>query len=219
LEDIVGQIHTPLLNRLNITFFNQLIFDTPLLRDFIGHTETFKTPCRAKIHTTSRDVEVKVFGRDGNNDYDTLTLRISCRPLDWQYSSLSQVFNSALSYLNFEHLEIEGFRHRRQDDMENAQWLEVLHPFTSVKDLVLGGNSIEVVAPALEDLAGERVTEVLPALQNLLVESRQPSEAVKKAIGKFISARRLEGRPVTVKLSTRRKDSDQVYKSWEVGDR
>ena len=35
LEDIVSLIDTPLLGYFKITFFNQLIFDAPLLRHFI----------------------------------------------------------------------------------------------------------------------------------------------------------------------------------------
>jgi hypothetical protein len=84
-----------------------------------------------------------------------------------------------------------------------------------VKDLVLDKHSIPLVAPALEDLAGESVTEVLPVLENIFLESRQPSESVKKAIRKFISTRRLEGRPVTVHY---RGSWRQVYVVWEVGD-
>jgi len=39
LEDIVSRLETPLLSYTEITFFNQLIFDTPLLRHFISRTE------------------------------------------------------------------------------------------------------------------------------------------------------------------------------------
>jgi hypothetical protein len=161
---------------------------------------------------------MSIIRRHKIHNYQILSLCISCRPLDWQQlSSLAQVFNSALSHLfTFEHLEINHLRKPWQDNTESSLWLEVLHPFASVKDLVLGRDLIELVAPALEDLAGERVTEVLPALQNLFVESRQPSEPVKKAIGKFLAARRLSGRPVTVH---HRKSWRQDYVLWEVGDR
>jgi hypothetical protein len=225
LEDIVGQFDTPLLDQLDLMFFNQLIFETPLLYNFIGRIEMFKTSHRADIEIRSNDIRLRLFRRDGDNYHYTLRSAISCSPLDWQVSSLAQVTNSALSHLlTFEHLEIDSIRQHRhddtenvhwQDDMENAQWLEALHPFTSVKDLVLGRDLIEVVAPALEDLVGERVTEVLPALKNLFVESRQRSEPVKKAMGRFISARRLSGCPVTVH---HRESWRQDYVLWEVGD-
>ena len=39
LDDFVVQIDTPLLDNISITLFNQLIFDTPQLCCFLGHTE------------------------------------------------------------------------------------------------------------------------------------------------------------------------------------
>jgi hypothetical protein len=115
-------------------------------------------------------------------------------------------------------LEIKNNRGKWQNDIENAQWLDVLRPFTSVKDLVLYWKPIQFVAPALEELAGESVTElmeVLPALENLFLQGPQPSELVKKAIGKFIAARQLSGFPVAVH---RRDLWYQNYVRWEIGD-
>jgi hypothetical protein len=83
-------------------------------------------------------------------------------------------------------------------DVENAQWVELLHPLTSIKDLLLRDDSIQHVALALEQLSGERVTEALPALQNIFLEGSQPSGPVKKVIGKFVAARQFSGRPVAV---------------------
>jgi hypothetical protein len=84
-----------------------------------------------------------------------------------------------------------------QDDMEDTQWLDLLHPFISVKDLGLSKDSVPFVAPALQELSGKRLTQVLPALQNLFL-TPQLSGSVKEAIPKFIAARQLFGYPVTV---------------------
>jgi hypothetical protein len=178
----VGQIDTPLLDRLDITFFNQLIFDTPLLCDFIGRTETFKTPRGENIEISDNNVRVRLYWPDGNKGHHALSLEISCRPLDRQLSSLAQVFYSALSHLHiFEHLQIIGFRGHWKDGMGNAQWLEVLHPFTSAKDLILSRDLIPLVAPALEDLWGNG-KEVLPALQNLFLSWPEPSNPSRKRL-------------------------------------
>jgi hypothetical protein len=125
-------------------------------------------------------------------------LRIVCKPSDWQLSSLSQLYNSALSpLLTPEQLEIHDHRKSWEDGMENIQWPELLRLFTSVKELILS-ESFRLVAPALDELDGESVTEVLPALQNIVIQGPQPSGPVNKAIGKFISKRQLLGRSVTV---------------------
>jgi len=61
-------------------------------------------------------------------------------------------------------------------------------------------DSVRLIAPAFQELAGERATEVLPALQNLFlrVYDWQPSGPVEEAIGQFITTRQLYGYPVTV---------------------
>ena len=82
--------------------------------------------------------------------------------------------------------------------MEDAQWVELLHSFTSIKDLLLHDESIQHVAPVLEQLAEEGVTEGLPMLQNIFLDGPQPSRHVKKAIGKLVAARQLSDRPVSV---------------------
>jgi hypothetical protein len=191
LEDITSRIDTPLLNDMHIMFFNQLLFDTPQLRHFISRTGHFKAPDNASIHFDYNDVTIEPFRM--------LSLRVSCKPFDWQLSSLSQLYSSVLSPLaTLEHLEIHNPRKDWEDDMENIQWLELLRQFTSVKDLVLSVKSFRLIGPALNELDGESITEVLPALRNIVLQGPQPSRPVNKAIGKFISTRQLLGSPVTL---------------------
>jgi hypothetical protein len=206
LEDIVSHIDTPLLDRVEIVFFTQLLFDTPQLRHFISRTEIFKAPHQAVVDFPFPHIHFKLFRREETIDHMVLLLGISCE--DWdapgQLSSLAQVCNSAL--LPLPTLESLGFHEQLyaslglQDDIENTQWLEFLHLFTSVKDLELSGNSVQFIAPTLRELAGERVTGVLPALQSLTLTGSQPSGPIdwQEAIGQFITTRQLSGRPVTV---------------------
>jgi hypothetical protein len=191
LEEIMSRIDAPLLNDLDITFFIQLVFDTPQLRRFISRTGTFKESDRARIFFGNGHVTVEPFR--------TLSLHISCKPSDWQLSSLAQLCNSALSPLpTLEHLEFHNFQKYWEDDMENVQWLELLSLFPSLKDFVLSEKSFRLVAPALNELDGESIMEVLPALQNIVIQGPQPLEPNNKTIGKFIATRQLLGSPVTV---------------------
>jgi hypothetical protein len=199
LEDLVARIDTPLLDGLGITFFHQLIFNTPQLTQFISRTPNLKTQGEARVVFSPRCVRTMfppIFPRG-------LELEISCRQSDWQLSSLAQIYGSALPPAlihTTEHLYIrDGFRPlHRQDDIEDGQWLEVLHPFTSVKNLYLSRNLTPSIAPALQELVGERVIEVLPALQNIFLEEFHPSGPVQEAIGKFVAARQLAGHPIIV---------------------
>jgi hypothetical protein len=203
LEDIVSRIESPLLSDSDITFFNQVIFNTPLLRPFISRTATFMEAYRADISCYDNAVRFSLYSRNGTGVNTEVGLYISCKPLDWQISSLAQVCNTSFPPLpTLERLDIDIEKDRNsllewQDDMEDTQWLELLRPFTSVKDLRLSKGSVPFIAPALQELSEERVTEVLPELQNLFT-GRTRSVPVKKAIRKFIAARQLAGCPVNL---------------------
>jgi len=191
-----------MLNQSDFRFFNQLLFDTPLLGHFIRRTETFMTTHMARVEFYGSAFQV-TFSRQGmaNNDVETQTLSVSCNPLDWQLSALAQVLNSFLSSLStLETLEISVRHEDWQGEIEVIQWQEFLHPFAAVKQMSLRDEaSVRLVAPALRELAGERATEVLPALRNLsLTTSGSPSGPLKEAIEEFIATRRLYGHPVTV---------------------
>jgi hypothetical protein len=85
-----------------------------------------------------------------------------------------------------------------QDNVENTQWLELLRPFTDVKNLYLSKQFAPRIAPALQELVGDRTTEVLPTLQNIFLEELEPSGPIQEAIGQFVSARQVTGQPVAV---------------------
>jgi hypothetical protein len=221
LEDIVSQLEAPLLSYTDITFFNQLIFDTPLLRHFISRTALFGEAYQAYISCEENTVLFSLYPPYGIDGEGGVMLRISCEPLDWQISSLAQVCNTSFPPLpTLERLDIGIYNDRNllpewQDDMEDTQRLDLLRPFTSVRYLALSEASVSFVAPGLQELSGERVTEVLPALQNLFFTGPMPSGPVKEAIRKFIAARQLAGCPVTVH---HREHGEWEYERWEVGD-
>jgi hypothetical protein len=85
-----------------------------------------------------------------------------------------------------------------QDDIEDSQWLELLHPFTGVKDLYLSKEFSPGVARSLQELGGGGTTEVLPSLQSLCLKELHSLEPFEQAIGKFVAARRLSNYPVDI---------------------
>jgi hypothetical protein len=100
-----------------------------------------------------------------------------------------------------ESLQIEVTPKDWQGEIEVVQWREFLHPFTSVNDVTLvHKESVQLVALALHELAGEREVEVLPALRNLFLRTDgwDLSGPVEEAIEQFVVTRRLCGHPVTV---------------------
>jgi hypothetical protein len=201
LEDLVARIDAPLLVLLDITFFNDIVFNTPQLAQFMSRTPKFKAHDNARLIFDAWSVRVKL---PPASDGGGLQLSISCGKSDWQLSSLAQVCSSSFPQALItmvEHLYIEGYPSLQEDDIENSQWLELLHPFTAVKDLYISRGLTPHIAHALQELVGERVTEVLPALHGLFLGKPDPlenSRLVQESIGQFVSARQLAGHPITI---------------------
>jgi hypothetical protein len=135
-------------------------------------------------------------------DYGAVNVMVSCKELDWQVSSLEQVCTSSLPPLSMlEDLYIyEGSSSRAhwQDNIENALWLELLRPFSAVKNLYLSKDSALRIVPALKELAGDWATELLPALQTISLEGLQPSGLVQEGIRQFLAARPFTIHPIEI---------------------
>ena len=204
LEEIVGRVDAPSLDSVTITFFNQLFFDTPLLRDFFSRTEVFREPHRADVEIDA-DIRLTLFRLKGAVEHRMLDVTISSRVAEWQLSSLAQFCSSSLPPLStLERLGINTYIYRGRnqvstDGMESSQWLELLHPFVAVRDLVLPSEFrvASQVATALRELTGNTATEVLPALQHVFMYTVDIG-LIREALAPFITARQLSGHSVTV---------------------
>jgi len=164
LEDLLARIDAPLLYYLYIGFFMDLNFDIPQLHRLIGHAEEFKAFDHAQVWILDDSVMLGLSPETRADKYPLpLELQIICRELDWQFSSLAQVGSSSFPLLStLEDLQIwEDDKlpsSHWTDDMENAQWLELLDSFTALKNLYLMDNVARHVCRALLELSRERVT-------------------------------------------------------------
>jgi len=204
LEDMVSRIDAP-LDCISVALFDELVSDIPLLHDFIGRTNILRAPHRVDTSFSNFDSRISLFQRKGDIDFKVLYLEIPCSSytLDSPVSSFAQTCGSLLSLPSLEHLGIHksglsSLLPRWQSSVENTQWLELLRPFITVKDLVLDEPVVLSVASALQALVGEQVTEILPVLRNIFLEGFQSSSPIPEGIAKFIAARELSGRPVIV---------------------
>lgn len=213
LEDLVARINAPLLNNLRIIFFLQLVFDTPELTQFIGRTPKLKAHGEAHVFFRDRNISVTL-PQSGPETIDgALQLEISCTQSDWQLSSLAQVCKSTFPRTFIPAVERVYFRSgswplRWQDDMEKSQWLELFHPFTAVKGLYISQEFAPLIVPAVQELVGERVTEVLPSLQTLFLEETHASGPFQETIGNFVSARQHTKHPIVVSRWERKEFED-----------
>ena len=218
LEDLVARINVPQLNKLTITFFHQLIFDCPQLTQFISRAPKFKAHSEAHVVFSKRDVAVRLPQTFGG----LLEFRTSCKQSDWQLSSAAQVCSSSFTRAlipTVEHLYIRS-RYRQQDwqdDIEGNQWLELFQPFAAVNDLYISSKFTPRIAPALKELVGERVTEVLPALQTLFLEPPL-SGPVQETIGQFLAVRQLANHPIGVSHWEKKEDLSYEDLSYDTDD-
>ena len=200
LEEILARIDAPRLNKIHITLFNQMIFDTPQLSQFINRRPTLRAP--EKGHIAFDPKEVFIGFPSQTSDYAVLSVRILCMASEWQLSSLEQVCTSSLP--PFSTLE-DLFIHKDpywpphwQDDVENSLWLDLLRAFVAVKNLYLSAEYVPRIALALQELAEGGMVEGLPTLENIFLEGFQTSEPLHEGIEKFVTARRLTSHPVAV---------------------
>jgi hypothetical protein len=191
LEHLVARIDAPRLESLDITFFNDIVFVTPQFTRFISHTQTLEAFDRARVDLWDDTASIEL-----SSGYARLIMRISCRELDWQLSFLEQVCTSSLPPVStLEDLYMSGrpWPQDWKDTIDYAQWLELLHSFTAVKNLYLSKELAPCVVPALQDLVGGRTTEVFPNLQNIFLKELQESGPVQEGIGKFFATRQVTG--------------------------
>ena len=203
LEELVVRIDAPLLEYLDIVFFNQLIFDTPQLAQFISRrTPQFKT-VQLDFDDFFGAPNVSLFSQEPFPSQ--LIFGVSCNQSDWQLSFMTQMCSSSFPrglIPTVENLYIQESHSASmppwQDNVEGSQWLELLHPFTAVKALYIPEEFTPRIAPVLQELVGERVTEVLPTLQTLFLEETSLSGPVQEAIEQFVAARQLANLPIVV---------------------
>jgi hypothetical protein len=198
LNSLVARINTPGLVDIEVRFFNQLIFHLSQLGQFIDQMDIQKSHRRADIVFSGRAVSIN-FTQPGA--HPRLTIRISCEPLDWQLSSMTQMCDQFSPFLsNIQDLRINTTeRSSEKDDVDGDQWLELMRAFDGTEDLHVTGKLTADILRSLRPIGGEHTT-VLLALRNLRVPALSSSTIqggpLREAVESFTTSRRLCGHPV-----------------------
>jgi hypothetical protein len=204
LEDLLSRIEAPRVCRSSTTFLDNIHwhFDTPELNQFISRMSTFGGYNEAHLIFRNWEALVRLQSHPKTSGDTMVEVKMLCRVSGQQFSSLAQICTSLLHlFLTMESLYIYENQYLPPywvNDNKNTKWLDVLLPFTAVKNLYLSKQFSPRITPALQKLTGGRTIEVLPALQNVLLEGFQPSKPVQKGIARFISARQLANHPVAI---------------------
>jgi len=197
LDCLVARVDAPRLEDIDITFFGQPTMDASQLGRFIERVGTLSTLYNANIRTSEHAISIAF------TDYSASTplrLQVSCRPLNWQLSSMAQICDQFSPFLfRVEDLYIDATQPPSgQDETDGSQWLELIRPFREAKNLEVDGQQATDILFALRPVDGEQIT-VLPSLRVLHIQ--KPTAicgSVFDTVHSFITARSLSGRPVQV---------------------
>jgi hypothetical protein len=205
IEDLLAQIDIPLLHHLEITLFDETHFKVSQLNQFIGRTEKFKVLHRALLEFDRCSGDARFSLSEDPVDGTALVLPMSCITyFDSQLPFLDALSSSSFSPLRHSSLErldiLTRYTPRLGYRIDDIMWMELLRPFTAVKDLYLDNRSVLHLAPMLRVLTDGRAADVLPALQRIFVQGyRKPEDAkAQGAIESFIAARQFSDHPVAV---------------------
>ena len=197
LEYFVARIDAPQLNRLYITIVDHIVLHTPQVIQFVNCTPKLKALENGHVIFGDNAAWVKLSPVSPQTSYrEGLAVKIPCSGrLDQEVWYLERVITLSLPPLSaLEDLYIYKDINSRldwQDKIENAMWLELLHPFPAVKNVYLCRKFAPRIIPALQELvaSGSRATEMLPNLQNIFLEELHSSGFVQEGIREFIAAR------------------------------
>jgi hypothetical protein len=196
LEALVHRITTPRLEKLQIVFFNQLTFSVSRLFQFVNATENLRFKS-AKFKIFDKGVDVEVYPYEGAEMY-ALSIAIDCSDLDWQVSSVEQIFNllsslfSAVGHLTLEH-RVPSRSSEERNEADRTEWHRLLGSFRNVKALRVDEGLVEELSRCLQLDNGELPLELLPELQELTYFGGGNTG---DAFTSFIDARQDAGRPL-----------------------
>ena len=200
LEALLHRITTPRLEKFEVTFFNQLTFFVPRLLQSINPTANLRFDS-ARFDFSDDNVLV-TFPLGHNFVSYVVSIRVDCWHLDWQVSSIVQIFNfPSQMFSALEHLTLKRVEHNssseEHNEVDRTEWRRLLSPFSNVKTLRMNDGLVEELSLCLQSEDGEHALELLPELQELRYSG---SGNTGGAFNSFINARQNAGRPINVVL-------------------
>jgi hypothetical protein len=194
LGALLSPMDTPLLEKLQITFFSEATFVVPYLLQHM-RTERFRFN-NARLWFYEGGVAAWVFPYEGARTY-AFCIHVICEQLDRQLSSIAQIFNvlrplmSGVVHLIFHYegnnLSLMGFYEDRR-----RRWRELLRSFDNVKTLRVP-NGLTGELSRMLDFGFDPTLKVLPKLEELVCPTRGSSGA---AFSEYIHARNVAGTPI-----------------------
>jgi len=194
LEALLSHMNAPLLKTLRVAFFNQLSFSVPHFCQFLTATENLRSS-RVDFLFYHKAVAVFLFVSAPS---PTLHFRVGCDHLDWQVSSMAQIFSvlspSSSAVVD---LTLDYRSHTLSSEWHNqahpTQWRQLLGSFRNVETLRVHGGLVGELSRCLALDHGEPPSEILPQLKTLVcpIGSRDA-----QTFARFLNDREVAGLPI-----------------------
>ena len=206
LEILVAHISSPRVEDIQIEYLTPVddSVEAGQLSQFIDHTGYFGFAqfSRAQLSFDLFKAYIKLDRAQGECHRTQLSITIGdeaplpLAKLDFPVPRIAHVLGQlVVMLLNVGHLSINVEHHGKSDRLDNVKWLPLLRLFPAVEALRVSGRLAAHLTTVLDDIAEERITDVLYALRSL--QLGDGDELVGSA-GQFLAWRRYIGRPVTV---------------------
>jgi hypothetical protein len=200
LEALLPWVTIPLLEKLQICFFNQMVYSIPHLQQFMSTAGNLRFKA-ATFRVDDDCLTVEAHPYKGAR-LSTFFMELGGKHLDRQVVPAAQVFHTLRTVFSaVEHLILDYDRRHISsewnDQANRTQWRELFGSFDKAKTLRVEYGLVEQVSRALQPGEGESPTELFPELQELSYSSEGSPRNV---FTLFIDARQKAGRPVTVVL-------------------
>lgn len=210
MEDFVSRIDCPRLKSIIVLYMDELasIFpfqvpeELPLrlfqLIQFIDRTETLKLAPFRHAYVDFDRRSINLGGSQEGLRPSHLSLAFSGNRRMLSQSSSTQLMRELLIQISAMlisvcHLTMLCGRKGRLRDQDIAEWIGLFRLFPAVETLHVAGELAMMIDPVFDQLTGEIVTQVLPVLRFLYMES-----PVTRPVRQFLTTRKLFGLPVTI---------------------
>ncbi|KAH9059955.1 hypothetical protein EDB87DRAFT_680714 [Lactarius vividus] len=197
LDGLMAIIDAPRLGDIGITFLDNPVFGDSKLNRFVDRIVMHKSHRQAHILSSQHAISVSLI-RPGAPT--CLQLRFLSEPLGMQLTLMTQVCICLSTFIfNVEDLHISATRQPSwEGGLFNGQWLELINPFTGIKQLQVSGNLSTHIVRALQQRHTRREI-VLPALKKLYIPQPWPRHAsLREAVVSFMISHRLSGNRIPV---------------------
>ena len=196
LEALIAQIDTPQVEVFKVDYRTPEV-QTSQLSQYFGRTARLESARfrRAQVSFDADYVQIELDRSQGECDQVCLSLSVAIEDDYYNVPRLLGQLSAILSDVDNLSVEMDQYWTEKGDSTETSKCLAFLHLFPAVEVLRVSGGIAVNIALTLENIPGESVTEVLPALR--LLHLRNGNEPV-GSIAQFLAVRWLSGHPVTV---------------------